>query len=174
MSDKIKLISPSKELEQQALEYRKEHFDFGESVINGSELFDKIDDYDEWLNRVILNSDAETVSSDWVLTDTFFAIRESDKKIVGIIDLRYQLNEFLKDFGHCGYSVRPTERNKGYATEMLAQICQKAKNHGIKSLQLSVEKSNIPSIRTILKNGGQYSRSFCVGEEMADIYLIHL
>ncbi len=174
MSDKINLISPSKELKQQALEYRKEHFDFGESVINGSELFDKIEDYNEWLNRVILNSNIETVSSDWVLTDTFFAIRESDKKIVGIVDLRYQLNEFLKDFGHCGYSVRPTERNKGYATEMLTQICQKAKTYGIKSLQLSVERSNIPSIRTILKNGGQYSRSFCVGEEIADIYLIHL
>ncbi len=37
---------------------------------------------------------------------------------------------------------------------MLAQICQKAKTYGIKSLQLSVERSNIPSIRTILKNGG--------------------
>lgn len=174
MNDKINLICPSKELEQQALEYRREHFDFGESVINGSELFDQMDDYNEWLNRVLLNSNAETVSPDWVLTDTFFAIRESDQKIVGMIDLRYQLNEFLKDFGHCGYSVRPTERNKGYATEMLAQICQKAKTYGLKRLQLSVEKSNLPSIRTILKNGGQYSRSFCVGEEMADIYSIDL
>lgn len=174
MNDKINLVSPSKELEQQALEYRREHFDFGECVINGSELFDKIHDYNEWLNRVILNSNAETVSSDWVLTDTFFAIREPDKKVVGIADLRYQLNEFLKDFGHCGYSVRPAERNKGYATEMLAQICQKAKNYGLEHLQLSVEKGNIPSIRTILKNGGQYSRSFSIGEEIADVYLIDL
>lgn len=118
MNDKINLICPSKELEQQALEYRREHFDFGESVINGSELFDQMDDYNEWLNRVLLNSNAETVSPDWVLTDTFFAIRESDQKIVGMIDLRYQLNEFLKDFGHCAYSVRPSERNKGYATEI--------------------------------------------------------
>ena len=88
--------------------------------------------------------------------------------------MRYQLNEFLKDFGHCGYSVRPTERNKGYAAEMLAQICQKAKTYGLKRLQLSVEKSNIPSIRAILKNGGRYSRSFCFGEEVADVYLIDL
>lgn len=107
---------------------------------------------------------------DWYI----FAVREFDKKIVGIVDLRYQLNEFLKNFGHCGYSVRPTERNKGYATEILAQICQKAKIYGLEQLQLSVEKSNIPSIRTILKNGGQYSRSFCIGEEIADIYLIDL
>ena len=52
MRDKIKLISPCKKLEQQAIEYRKEHFDFGESVINGSELFDKIDDYNEWLTKL--------------------------------------------------------------------------------------------------------------------------
>lgn len=96
MVDKINLVSPTKGLKQQALEYRREHFDYGEFIINGSELFDKINDYDEWLNKVILNSNAETVSSDWVLTDTFFAVRESDKKIVGIVDLRYELNEFKK------------------------------------------------------------------------------
>ena len=82
MTDKIKLISPSKELEQQALEYRKEHFDFGEFVINGSELFDKIDDYHEWLNKVILNSNIETVSSDWVLTDTFFQLESLMEKLL--------------------------------------------------------------------------------------------
>ena len=71
----------------------------------------------------------------------FFVIRASDKKIVGIADLRYELNEFLKNFGNCGYSVRSTERNKDYATEILAQICQKAKIYGLKHLQLSVEKA---------------------------------
>lgn len=174
MNDKINLIRPTKELKQQALEYRKEHFDHGEFIINGSELFDKMNDYEEWLNKVISNSNVETVSSDWVLTDTFFAVRESDKKIVGIVDLRYELNAFLKDLGNCGYSVRPTERNKGYATEMLAQICNKAKTYGLSQLQLSVEKDNLPSVKTILKNGGKYIRSFSFGDEKADIYIIDL
>ncbi len=174
MADKINLVSPTKELKQQALEYRREHFDCGEYIINGSELFDKINDYDEWLNKVLLNSNAETVSPDWVLTDTFFAVREFDKKIVGIVDLRYELNEFLKDLGHCGYSVRPAERKKGYATEMLAQICKKARIYGLRQLQLSVEKDNFPSIKTILKNGGRYIRSFSFGDEIADIYMINL
>ena len=79
----------------------------------------------------------------WLVTDTFFAVRVSDNKIVGIVDLRYRLNDFLKDFGNCGYSVRPSERRKGYATEILRQICLVAKEHGLKQLQLSVEKDNV-------------------------------
>ena len=110
----------------------------------------------------------------WVLTDTFFAVRVPDNKIVGIADLRYQLNDFLKDFGNCGYSVRPSERRKGYATEILRQICLIAKEHGLKQLQLSVEKENVASIKTIEKNGGKFSRSFIFENEEAYVYLLKL
>ena len=170
----IQLVKPTKVLKKAALDYRQEHFNVGEYVINGSELFDKITDYDEWLEKVIANSFTDTVNPNWVLTDTFFAVRTSDKKIVGIIDLRYQLNDFLKDWGNCGYSVRPSERKKGYATEMLKQVCGIAKEYGLPELKLSVEKNNISSIRTIQKNGGVYSRSFCFENEEADIYVIKL
>lgn len=56
---------------------------------------DQIESYEEWLNMVTLNAHSETVSPDWVVTDTFFAIRKEDKKMVGIIDFRHTLNEFL-------------------------------------------------------------------------------
>ena len=160
-SDKLQLVKPTLSLKNEALNYRQEHFDYEEYVINGSELFDKIQSY-------------ETVDPNWVLTDTFFVIRLSDSKIVGIVDLRYQLNDFLKDFGNCGYSVRPTERRKGYATEILKQICTLAKSQGLESLQLSVEKNNTASIKTIEKNGGTYLRSFVFDNEEAYIYIIRL
>ncbi|MDD3142311.1 MAG: GNAT family N-acetyltransferase [Lachnospiraceae bacterium] len=174
MKYSIILVKPTKDMKIAALEYRKEHFDYGERIINGSELFDQIEDYDEWLEKVTANSKEETVSNDWVLTDTFFALRQFDNRIVGIVDLRYELNDFLKDFGHCGYSVRPSERQKGYATRMLSKICQIASQHGLKELQLSVEKNNLPSVKTILKNGGVYQRSFVVDSEIADVYYINL
>ena len=41
---KITLVRPTIEMKQKALEYRKEHFDNGEMIINGSELFDKIEE----------------------------------------------------------------------------------------------------------------------------------
>lgn len=170
----IQLVKPTLELEKEALKYRQEHFDFGEQIINGSELFDKITSYSEWLEKVISNTRLETVDPNWVLTDTFFAVRVPDNKIVGIADLRYQLNNFLKDFGNCGYSVRPSERKKGYATEILRQICLIAKEHGLKQLQLSVEKENVASIKTIEKNGGKFSRSFIFENEEAYVYLLRL
>lgn len=169
----IKLIRPSKEHEKEALAFKKEFFDNGENTINGSELLDQTDSYESWLQAVTKNTSKATVNPEWVVTDTYFAIDENER-IVGIIDFRHELKGFLKDFGNSGYSVRPSERRKGYATQMLSLILERAKETGLKSFQLSAEKSNTPSIKTIIKNGGKYSRSFTVNNEEADVYIIDL
>ena len=44
----IQLVRPTETMKEQAIEFRKEFFEHGEFVINGSELFDKTDDYTEW------------------------------------------------------------------------------------------------------------------------------
>lgn len=107
------------------------------------------------------------------LYDAFFAVDDNDE-IVGIIDLRYELNEFLQDFGNSGYSVRTSERRKGYATEMLRLIKEVAKRVGLTSLQLSVERLNELSVKTIKKNGGIYKWSFEFEGEIADVYNVKL
>ena len=99
---------------------------------------------------------------------------DDEDTIIGIIDLRHTLNDFLKDFGNSGYSVRPSQRKKGYATQMLKLILEVAREAGLTELHLSVEKDNIPSIKTIVKNGGVYERSFEFESELADIYRIKL
>ena len=167
----IKLKRPIKENEAEALAFKQEFIDNGEQTINGSELLDQMDSYDEWLKSVSDNTSQETVNPSWVVTDTYFAFDENDR-LVGVIDLRHELNDFLKDFGNSGYSVRPSERRKGYATEMLRLIIERAAEIGLGKLQLSVERTNEPSVKTILKNGGKYERSFTFEGEDADVYII--
>ncbi len=169
----LRLVRPTEEWKEKALDFRQEFFDHHEMVINGSELLDKTERYEDWIQSVTDNMSAETVSPDWVVTDTYFAVDESGR-VVGIIDFRHTLNDFLKDLGNCGYSVRPSERGKGYATEMLRLLLKTARETGLKELHLSVEKDNVPSVRTIVKNGGVYERSFAFNGEEADVYRILL
>ncbi len=169
----ITLKRPVKEYELEVKAFKQEFFDNGEMTINGSELLDQMDSYDEWLRSVTDNASHETVNPSWVVTDTFLAF-DKDDRIVGIIDLRHELNEFLKDFGNSGYSVRPSERRKGYATKMLKLVLEHACKIGMDRLQLSVERSNEASVKTITKNGGKYERSFNFEGEEADVYMIYL
>lgn len=170
---KIKLVRPTLEMKEEALAYRQAHFDAGEQVISGSELLDQTEDYAQWVQSVSANTSPETVNPAWVVTDTFFAVDENNK-IVGIIDLRHTLNDFLQDFGNVGYSVKPSERRKGYATEMFRQVREIARLAGMEELHMAVHRDNEPSVKTIINAGGVAYRSFIAEEKWAEMYLVTL
>lgn len=161
--ERLELIFPTVALENQAIDFRQEHFDNKQYIINGSALRGKTESYSEWLKAVHTNADEKTVDKNWVVSKTFFAIQKEDKKIVGIIDIRHDIesNEMLRKYGgHIGYDIRPTERNKGYATEMLRLALEYFRNIGLERVMLGCYSDNISSIRVIEKCGGKLADRF--------------
>jgi predicted acetyltransferase len=157
--DKLELIKPTKELEKEALAYKQEHINNGESELHGSSLLDKIDIYDDWLKLLKDNSNEKTVHSNWVVASTFFVVRKSDQKIIGMIDIRHTLNDLLRNYGgHIGYGVRPSERRKGYATQMLKMGLEYARQIGLTKVMLACYKDNLASRKTIEKCNGIFEK----------------
>jgi predicted acetyltransferase len=175
MADII-LELPTMEHEYRANQFKEEFFKNQEQVINGSALLDQME-YIEWLEHTRKSNNPETVSKDWAVATTFFAVRKSDNKIVGMIDIRHNLkNKFLAEYGgHIGYAVRPSERKKGYATAMLRQALNYAKSLKLTQVMIGCYADNIASIKTIIKCGGVLSQSklYTDGKPM-HVYLINI
>lgn len=132
-----------------------------------------MDSIEEWIRYIKKNSSRSTVSSEWVVTDTFLAFN-NENILVGIISLHYELNDFLKYFGQIGYSIRPLQRKKGYAIEMLKETLKIAKDKGLNNVIISTKEDNIASIKTIEKNGGYLIKSIEYLDYIIKMYRIDL
>ena len=147
--EKLKHVKPSKEYEQEALEYINEFYEYNSNINGSGGLHKYLDNYDKWLEK--LEEDRNIIpNEEKVPAETYFLVRESDNKIVGMINIRLALNENLKKFGgHIGYSIRPTERKKGYnkVNLYLGLLC--CKEHGISEVLMDCDKDNIASAKTM-------------------------
>ncbi|HKM35242.1 MAG TPA: GNAT family N-acetyltransferase [Lachnospiraceae bacterium] len=158
------LVFPSEEMEIKALEFKRDFFDNGEKTINGSYKLDMDRyTYSEWLQIIRDNLDKDKANPKFGFSHTLFAINE-DKKIIGIVNFRHVLTDFYKNSGHIGYSVRPLERKKGYATEILSQTLDYAKKQGLSEVFLVCKRDNEASKKTIIKNNGLLIRTFLDSE----------
>ncbi len=154
---------PSLEIKNEIIEYLDEFVKYG-SDINGSGSLDKIYDgytFEEALDRCLKMEDEEYAKSvGRCQSRTFLLIRENDNKIVGTINVRWNLNEAMLRFGgHIGYGIRPTERRKGYNKINLYLGMLEAKKVGLEKVMLDCDVNNLGSDKTLKALGGKLERT---------------
>ena len=118
--------------------------------------------YFEQFNEMMREwNDSNTQIAPWFLNEPFCSLEEFADfvqmldKLIGATSLRHYLTvDGLNSWGHIGYGVRPSERLKGYATQMLTLMLQEAKNRKIYKVLIGVHKSNIGSRRVVEKCNG--------------------
>ena len=148
--EKIILVKPDLSYADEIIKYKEESL--AESpIINGSAGLDRFSSIEIWFEELKKRSCEDTVPEGLVPSSTYLGVREKDNYIVGMIDIRHYLNEYLTQVGgHIGYGVRKTERNKGYAKQMLKLALEKCKELKIKIVLIPCDEDNIASEKVIL------------------------
>lgn len=171
---RIDLVLPDKVHSKKVMEYRKDFLDREESL-DGTSGLKKFEDYEDWLGQVISNLSEETVGPGLVPSATYLAISKTSGRLVGMVDIRYYLNEgLLQHGGNIGYSVRMDERRKGYAKEILGLALEKCRALNMDRVLLTCDKNNIASSKTILGNGGVLENSIKVNGGIIERYWIDI
>lgn len=150
------LVEPCEEYAEQIAEYKQAFLD-ADSSMDGCGLLRRCEDPLTYISECIKYTSPETLTEGLVLATQFFYIRKADNRLVGMIQVRHYFNDWLSKFGgHIGYSIKPDERRKGYATSMLKAVLPYCKEIGLDKILISCIDGNFGSEKTILNNGGIY------------------
>jgi predicted acetyltransferase/protein tyrosine/serine phosphatase len=166
--DEIRLIKPTIEYADDIMQFRQEIIEANDpDAFAGCGNLEECKAAQEWIDWITVMENQETCPKGRVSSNMFIAVRVSDNKIIGVIDLRHHLgNPVLREWGgHFGYIVRPSERKKGYAKEMVHQNLINCKKLGLHKVMITCNRNNIASERTILANGGVFEKEVLVDGE---------
>lgn len=167
--DELILIKVTSEYADQIAQYRQEFLDAGDSMDGCGSLRQLSDPY-AFIQKCRDYETLETLPADRVLATQFMLIRKSDNRLLGMIQVRHYFNDYLSKFGgHIGYSIRPSERCKGYAKEMLKMTLPFCREIGLDKVLITCIDGNIGSEKTILANGGFYEYTIHEPNENEDL-----
>ena len=168
---KLKLVKASEQYRVQITDMLEEWFSTGEKIIPNS--IRRIDYHD--FKYYCDNLEIKDTSLGLVPDSTFFCFDEKRNIVVGAVNIRHYLSEHLLNFGgHIGDGVRPSERRKGIATQMIALALVECKKLDINKVLMVCNKENIGSAKSIINNGGILENEIYSDGEVLQRYWIDL
>lgn len=148
----LKLIRPCHAYADRVMLFREELLACGEPF-DGCAGLEETESFDEWID--FDNRLRRKYGEGYAPSEVFLCVRTEDDRVVGMIDYRHPLTPYLTRYGgNIGYIIRPSERRKGYATEMLRLLLPVCRSFGERRVLITCDKDNDASRKTILKNGG--------------------
>ena len=156
----LTLVRLSEEYRPQLCDMMEEWTATGEKIIPWSIRKNDWRDFDRYLGELDVTEPRDGLFPDV----TYFALDTERNRFVGAVNIRLRLSErLLLDGGHIGDGIRPSERGKGFGTEMVRLALDECARRGIDRVLMVCDRDNIPSARTIEKNGG-----ICENEVMTE------
>lgn len=173
----IKLMEPTTDYEEDIWQFREEIIaSKDKDKFAGCGNLEQCSSAREWIDTVRLFKNAETCPKGRVPANYYIAVREEDNRIIGVMDLRHHINTPILSTwgGHMGYYVRPGERGKGYAKEMVRQNLQHCKALHIEKVMITCDTDNLASEKVIIANGGVFEKTVEVDDDLMKRYWISI
>ncbi len=147
----LKLIKMSSLYKSLLFDMMDEWCASGETVIPWAIVRSDYRDFENYVK----NLDISEPKEGFVPDSTFFCLDTDRNILVGAVNIRHRLNEsLLLNGGHIGDGIRPSERGKGAATQMIGLALSECRKLGIGRVLMVCRKENTASARSIIKNGG--------------------
>lgn len=128
-------------------------------------------DFDYYMNNLDMRDDILGLVPD----STFFCLDEDQDIFVGAVNIRHYLNDrLLLNGGHIGDGVRPSQRRKGIASQMIGLALDECRKLGITRVLMVCDKENIGSAKSIQRNGGVLENEVVVDGVVEQRYWIEI
>lgn len=168
---KLRLVKLSGEYKNHLNDMMDEWYGTGEQIIPYAIRRLNYHDFQNYMAHLEVTDDRDGLVPD----STFFCLDEERDIFVGAVNIRHYLNEsLLLNGGHIGDGVRPSERRKGVATQMIGLALEECRKLGIDRVLMVCDKENIGSAKSIRNNGGILENEVIVDGVAEQRYWINL
>lgn len=114
---------------------------------------DTLNDFAEFI-QLLDSYEKGNINKQYASQSSYFAVDNKNRLIGGVSIRHYLTIDGYNYGGHIGYGVRPSERRKGYGTEMLKMALEETKELKIYKVLLTALETNIASNKVIQNCGG--------------------
>ena len=168
---KLKLVKASEEYRPQIVDMLDEWYATGEKIVPYAIRVTDYHDFTRYCEAIEVKDPKNGLVPD----STFFCLDEERNRIVGAVNIRHCLNAaLLLNGGHIGDGVRPSERRKGVATQMIHLALEECRKLGIDKVLMVCDKDTIGSAKSIINNGGVLENEVVVDDAIEQRYWITL